>query len=81
MSDALKSAASVAELMPLRRCHPERSRSSGRAKDLPSRCILGEIPHPAGKNAGLREDSCFHVATSAPVWNFVVNDLDLPFVG
>jgi exodeoxyribonuclease-3 len=38
--------------------HPERSRSSGGAKDLPLRqCVPREIPRPAGKDAGSRDDA------------------------
>ena len=37
--------------------HPERSRFSGGARDLPFPSLsLREIPQPAGKNAGLRDD-------------------------
>src|SRR5215471_407024 len=40
------------------RCHPERSRISGGAKDLGHNCFVPrEIPRPARKNAGLRDDT------------------------
>src|SRR5215469_10053249 len=44
------------------RRHPERSRSSGGAKDLPQRCCAPrEIPRLAGESAGLRDDAIIEI--------------------
>jgi len=37
--------------------HPERSRFSGGGRDLPPNDVSQEIPRPAGKNAGPRDDA------------------------
>jgi hypothetical protein len=57
--------------------HPERSRSSGGAKDLPLlNSTLSEIPSPAGEIAGVRDDAMYeaeefklsHYGGSGSVW-------------
>ena len=56
---------SAVPVFPSRRL-PERSRSSGAAKDLPLRNACREIPRPAGENAGLRDDAMKTHSSGSP---------------
>jgi len=52
--------------------HPDRSRSSGGGRDLPLiGCISREIPRPAGKIAGLRDDAAADKNSKANTWQII----------